>query len=87
MTSGGREVDVEGALRTSGVLAIGERSMKSSTLFERGPLPPTFTSHPPDVIHVKGVPRPSPFFALFRFPVFNILEGKPKNKGGTRERG
>ena len=24
------------------------------------------TSHPPDVIHVIGVPRPSLFFALFR---------------------
>ena len=43
--------------------------MKSSTLFECGPLPPTPTSRPPDVIHVTGVPRPSPFFALFRLHV------------------
>ena len=38
--------------------------MKSSTLFECGPLPHTSASHPPDVIHVIGVPRSSPFFAL-----------------------
>ena len=31
--------------------------------------PHTFTSHPPDVIHMTGVSRPSPFFTLFRFCV------------------
>ena len=31
--------------------------------------PPTSTSRPPNIIHVIGVPRPSPFFALFRFCV------------------
>ena len=30
--------------------------MKSSTLFEYGPLPPTSTSRPPNIIHVIGVP-------------------------------
>ena len=34
--------------------------MKSSTLFEHGPLPPTSTSRPPDVIHVIGFPRDCP---------------------------
>ena len=34
-----------------------------------GQCPSTSTSRPPDVIHVIGVPRPSPFFALFRFRV------------------
>ena len=29
----------------------------------------TSTSRPPDVIHVIGVPRPSPFFVLFHFHV------------------
>ena len=41
-----------------------------------GYTPPTSTSRPPDVIHVIGVPRPSPFFALFCFRVL----WKPKNK-------
>ena len=39
----------------------------SSTLFhvlECGPLPPTSTSHPPDVIHVIGVPMPFTLFVL-----------------------
>ena len=44
--------------------------MKSNTLFERGsPPPPTSTSRPPDVIHMTGVPRPSPFFTLFHLRV------------------
>ena len=43
------------------------------------PSPPTSTLRPPDVIHVIGVPRPSPFFALFRFCVL-YTERKPKNK-------
>ena len=40
--------------------------------------PPTSTSRPPDVIHMIGVPRPSPFFALFSFMYYT--ERKPKNK-------
>ena len=30
-----------------------------------GSLPLTSTSYPPDVIHVKNAPRPSPFFFFF----------------------
>ena len=52
--------------------------MKSSALFECGPLPHTSTSCPPDVIHIIGVPRPSPFFALFRFHVLRKLKNKKK---------
>ena len=59
--------------------------MKSSTLFERGPLPPTSTSCPPDVIHVIGVPRPSPFFTLFCFRVLGENRGT-KNGGGLGTR-
>ena len=42
-----------------------------------GQRPPTSTSRPPDVIHLIGVPRPSPFFALFRSVYYT--ERKPKN--------
>ena len=56
--------------RLGSCLVIERSMMKSSTLFhvfDGGPLlPPTSTSHPPDVIHVIGVPRPSSFFELFR---------------------
>jgi len=53
------------------------------------PSPPTSTSRPPDVIHVIGVPRPSLFFALFRFRTVYYTERKPKNKktGEAWERG
>ena len=96
MTSGGREVDVGGAVpdykygcnkpesefltgqaeysrsceRLGSCLVIERSMMKSSTLFlNADPSLPTSTSRPPDVIHVIGVPRPSPFFTLFRFHV------------------
>ena len=55
--------------------------MKSSTLFERGPLPPTSTSCPPNVIHVIGIPRPSLFFATLQLPCF-ILNTKQGTKMG-----
>ena len=49
--------------------------IKSSTLFECGPLPPTSISCPLDVIYVLS---PSTFFASF-FSVY-YTERKPKNK-------
>ena len=48
-----------------------------------GKAPPTSTSRPPNIIHVIGVPRSSPFFALFHFHVWywtKTEELKPKNK-------
>ena len=54
--------------------------MKSSTLFERGPLPPMSTSHPPDIIHVIGVPRPSSFFTA-PLPCI-ILNANRRTKNG-----
>ena len=47
--------------------------MKSSTLFQCGP--PTFTSSPPDVIHMISVPMPSHSSAFVHY-----TERKPKNK-------
>ena len=35
------------------------------------PPPPTSTSHPPDVIHVTGVPRAFPFFTTLQLHVLN----------------
>ena len=43
--------------------------------------PPTSTSHPPDVIHVIGVLRLSPFFATFPLPCI-ILNANRKTKNG-----
>ena len=75
-------------------LAVERLMTKSSTLFHvyssADPSPPTSTLRPPDVIHVIGVPRPSPFFALFRFRVLQMYtERKLKNKktGEAWERG
>ena len=51
------------------------------------PSPPTSTSCPPDVIHVIGVPRPSPFFVLFRFHVLYWTQTKEQKTGEARERG
>jgi len=48
--------------------------------FEDGQRPPMSTSHPPDVIHMKGVPRVSPFFTAL--PLLCILywtQTKTKN--------
>ena len=42
-----------------------------------GHYPPYVHSRPPDIIHVIGVARPSPFFVLF---LFYYIERKPKNK-------
>ena len=57
--------------------------MKSSVLFECGPLPPTFTLLPPDIIHVIGVLRPSPFFTALPLPciIMNVNQ-RTKNGGG-----
>ena len=46
--------------RLESCLATERSMMKSSTLFECGPLPPL---RPLDVIHVISVPRPSLFFS------------------------
>ena len=40
--------------------------LEIESVIECGPLPPTSTSHPPDIIHVICVPRPSLFFVLFQ---------------------
>ena len=64
--------------------------MKSSTLFhvfECGPYPPMSTLRPPDIIHVIGVPRPSPFFALFGFHVLYLMQTEEKKMGEAWERG
>ena len=42
---------------------------------------------PPDVIHVIGVPRPSLFFALFRFRVLYWTKTEEQKTGEARERG
>ena len=47
-----------------------------------GNAPHTSTLRPPDVIHVIGVPRSSPFFALFHFHV----NKEQKNGGGLGTR-
>ena len=66
-------------------LAMERSMMKSSTLFhvfDGGPLPPTSTSRPPDIIHVIGVPRPSPGFFLRSSVAVHYTERKPKNENG-----
>ena len=45
------------------------------------------TSRPPDVIHVIGVPRPSPFFALFCFCVLYWTKSEEQKTGEAWERG
>ena len=62
--------------------------MKSSTLFECGPLPPPMsTSCPPDVIHMIGVPRPSLFFTALPLLCI-ILNANSRTKTGEAwERG
>ena len=58
--------------------------MKSSTLFVVGHRPPPMsTSRPPDIIHVTSVPRPSPFFALFRLRVLCKLKNKKQGRPGN----
>ena len=56
--------------------------MKSSVLFECGPLPPMSTSRPPDVFHLISIPRPSPYFAALS--LLCIIEQK---MGEAWERG
>ena len=69
--------------RSNNVLDFIERSPIAKTPEVRN-ASSTSTSHPPDVIHVIGVPRPSPLFVLFRFRVFknpkNKKWGRPLNK-------
>ena len=48
------------------------------SVIECGPLPPTSTSHPPDIIHVICVPRPSLFFVLFQ--IKERKWGRPGNE-------
>ena len=52
-----------------------------------GNAPPTSTSRPPNIIHVIGVPRPSPFFTLFRFCVLYWTKTKEQKTGEAWERG
>ena len=47
-----------------------------------GQHPPTSTSRPPDVIHVVGVPKPSPFFVLFHFHVLYQMKTEEQKTGG-----
>ena len=49
-------------LRLGSWLSLERSMMKSSTLLNVNPPPPTSTSRPSDVIHMTGVPGPSPFF-------------------------
>ena len=61
--------------------------MKPSTLVERGPSPPTSTLRPPDISHVIGVPRPSPFFAALPLPCIILnVNRRTKNGGGPGTR-
>ena len=75
----------------SGVLP-GDRALDDevySTLFmylSVDPLPMS-TLRPPDVIHVIGVPRPSPFFMLFRFRVLYWMQTEEQKMGEAWERG
>ena len=50
-------------------------------VFECGPSPPTPTSRPPDIIHVIGVLRPSPFFMLFHFRVLYSTQTEEQKTG------
>ena len=50
------------------------------------PSPPMSTLRLPDVIHVIGVPRPSPFCALFRFRVLYLTQTKEQKTGNAWER-
>ena len=59
--------------------------MRSSTLFKCGPLPPTSTSCPPDVIHVMGVTRPSPIFAALLLLCFILNANRRTKNGGSQE--
>ena len=52
-----------------------------------GNAPHTSTSLPPDVIHMIGVPRPSPFFVLFRFRVWYWMKTEEQKMGEVWEQG
>ena len=57
--------------------------MMSNMLLNVDPFsPPTSTSPPPDVIHVIGVPRPSPFFSVPPFLCI-ILNTNQRTKKGS----
>ena len=61
--------------------------IKSSTVFEQGPLPPTSTLRPSDIIHVIGVSRPSPhFFATFLCSSTSVYYTECKLKKKKRRR-
>ena len=61
--------------------------MKSSMLFEGGPLPRMSTSHPPDVMYVIGVPRPSCLSPLFSFHVLYRTQTKEQKRGRPGNKG
>ena len=50
--------------------------MKSSMLFEHGPLPPTSNLHPSDISLVIGVPKAFPILSVLMY----YIERKLKNK-------
>ena len=52
-----------------------------------GQCPPTSTSRPPDVIHVIGVPRPSPFSCSSASMYYTEQKLKNKKWGRAWERG
>ena len=62
MMSGGQEVDIRKGRGDGCCLSTDSCEIKFSMLFERGSSVSMSTSHPPDIIHVIGVPRPSLIF-------------------------
>ena len=63
-------------------LVMEHSRMKTNILFECGPLPPTSTSHPPGVIHVISVPRPSQFFTTVLLPCIIPNANQRTKRGG-----
>ena len=54
--------------------------MKSSTLFECGPLPPRSILCPPDISYVIGVPRPPSFFTVLPLPCIILMQAEKQTK-------
>ena len=51
-----------------------------------GNAPSTSTLHPPDIIHMIGAPRPSPFLSLFLRIIMNTNRRTKKNKKTKKNR-
>ena len=69
-------------LRLGSWLSLEWSMMKPSTFLNVNPSPPTSTLRPSDVIHMTGVPRPSPFFIALPLPWMQTKE----QKWGLRKR-